>query len=882
MATSVGAVNIAVNYVVNNSTTRNVTNSINNLQNRAPKLQSAFTGAFGKIGAAITAAFSVRAITEFSKKCLELASNLQEVQNVVDVTFGEMTDKVNKFAKAAIVNLGMSETSAKKYAGTFGAMAKSFGFGTKQATDMALAITSLTGDVASFYNLSHDLAYTKLKSIFTGETETLKDLGVVMTQTALNQYALANGYAKTVKEMTEQEKVVLRYNFVMEKLALAQGDFTRTQTGWANQTRILSERWKAILASVGDGLIILLTPAIQALNTFLGYLQVAADKFAGFVALLTGKKVDTSSQAKAQAQIAAIGATATSSSDELGDLASGYEKAGSAAKKASESLASFDNVVQLSDTSSAGSGGSGTGGGVGGAGSAIPEYTFTDNEELQESETLIDKIMGKLSGFKDIFSKFFNFEQVKEDLRTIGADLEEIFNNLSPSAENFVKSYANSLKTGATSIIGVGLSVVEGLIGGMALYLEQNKTRISEQWTEILDNFSGGFDNISVLLEELGTHLSTFFTLETTKQALANSMTAIEGTITGTHLIVSGLFEEITGLISQTIEDNFAGLEEFFSGLSGILEQVTGFISTVVTDCFSIIYDNFEKYVRPAFEQFQEGFSTAFGKVVEIWNSYIMPLLDIIATSFKNLWDNHLKVFVDEVFGMVGAFIECVATIYNKVIVPVLSYVMDKLWPGIAGAISIIWGAVEGLIQNIIDIFSGVIQTIKGIMETITGILTGDWQKICDGVMNILDGLIKAIANIFSSVVNVIIGALNGVIRAANKIKIPGTEVGVNIPEIPRWTPKLADGGIVYRETNFGDFIAGEAGAEAIVPLENSSYTRTLAQEIVKGMLDAGMGGDTYNISAAYMDRKGLERLTQDINGVNKQISARKGVVAYG
>lgn len=881
MATSVGAVNIAVNYVVNNSTTRNVTNSINNLQNRAPKLQSAFTGAFGKIGAAITAAFSVRAITEFSKKCLELASNLQEVQNVVDVTFGEMTDKVNKFAKAAIVNLGMSETSAKKYAGTFGAMAKSFGLNTKQATDMALAITSLTGDVASFYNLSHDLAYTKLKSIFTGETETLKDLGVVMTQTALNQYALANGYAKTVKEMTEQEKVVLRYNFVMEKLALAQGDFTRTQTGWANQTRILSERWKAILASVGDGLIILLTPAIQALNTFLGYLQVAADKFAGFVALLTGKKVDTSSQAKAQAQIAAIGATATSSSDELGDLASGYEKAGSAAKKASESLASFDNVVQLSDTSSAGSG-AGSGGGVGGAGGAIPEYTFTDNSELQESETIIDKIATKLGKLKEVFSGLFNFTPIKGHLKSIGENLVKLFNDLRPSANNFIQSYANSLITGGAALVGVGVSVVEGIVGGIDKYLEEQKERIAEQWGQIIDNFAKWFDDLSLLIHNIGLLLSDFFSLDDTKEAIANALAAVEGFITGTLLFLTNIATEIMNFISKTIEENFAGLNEFFTNLSSLLNKITEFIKTVILDCFSSINENFDKYVRPAFEQFQEGFSTAFGKVVEVWNNYIMPLLDIIATSFKNLWDNHLKVFVDEVFGMVGAFIECVATIYNKVIVPVLSYVMDKLWPGIAGAISIIWGAVEGLIQNIIDIFSGVIQTIKGIMETITGILTGDWQKISEGVMNILDGLIKAIANIFSSIVNVIIGALNGVIRAANKIKIPGTEVGVNIPEIPRWTPKLADGGIVYRETNFGDFIAGEAGAEAIVPLENSSYTRTLAQEIVKGMLDAGMGGDTYNISAAYMDRKGLERLTQDINGVNKQISARKGVVAYG
>lgn len=880
MATNVGSINISVNFSLNNSSMRNITNSINSLQNRAPKLQNTFTSAFGKIGAAIAAAFSVKAITEFSKKALELASNLQEVQNVVDVTFGKMSEKINKFSKAAILNLGMSETSAKKYAGVFGAMAKSFGFSTEEATNMAMAITSLTGDVASFYNLSHDLAYTKLKSIFTGETETLKDLGVVMTQTALNQYALANGYSKTVQQMTEQEKVVLRYKFVMEKLALAQGDFQRTQNGWANQTRILSERWKAIMASIGDGLIILLTPAIQALNTFLSHLQTAADKFAGFVALLTGKKVETSNQAKAEAQIAAIGATTAESTENLNDLADGYEKAGSAAKKATDSLASFDNVVQLSDLSSSGSG-SGSIGGI--SGLSIPEYTFTDNEELKESGTIIDGFSKKLENLKQKFSNLFDLNDFKKNVESIGRNLSEIFENIRPSAKNFINSFINSLKTESISLLRVGASIVESLTGGIALWLEQGKVRISEQWSEILNNFSEGFDNITKTTESIGLLLTNFFSLESTQQSIANALASVEGFVTGTYLVISDLFSEISGFISQTIDDNFLSISTFFTNTSTLLSTLTGTIKNIIQDCFQSVHNTFEKYIRPAFEQFQEGFSRAFGAVVDTWNSAVLPMLQIVANTFDNLWKNHLKPFVDEVLGMVGAFIECVSTIYNKVISPIVSIVVEKFLPPIMQTLSVLWGAVEGLVQNIIDILSGIIQTIKGVMETITGILTGDWQKISDGILNILDGLIKAIANIFSSIVNVIIGALNGLIRAANKIKIPGTDVGVNIEEIPRWSPKLADGGIVYRETNFGNFIAGEAGAEAIVPLENSEYTKVLAREIVNGMMAAGInGGTTYNIENAFGDDRAMERLVNKIEDTQKRISAKKGVVAYG
>ena len=130
-----------------------------------------------KLGLAIGAAFSVRAITQFAKECLDLGSDLQEVQNVVDVTFTTMNEQVNAFAQNAVNTAGLSETMAKRYAGTFGAMSKAFGFAESEAYAMSTALTQLAGDVASFYNITQDEAYTKLKSVFTGETESLKDLG---------------------------------------------------------------------------------------------------------------------------------------------------------------------------------------------------------------------------------------------------------------------------------------------------------------------------------------------------------------------------------------------------------------------------------------------------------------------------------------------------------------------------------------------------------------------------------------------------------------------------------------------------------------------------------------------------------------------------------
>lgn len=231
------------------------------------KIGGDLAGSFKKLGAAIAAAGVIDKLVDFGKEAINLGSDLEEVQNVVDVTFTTMSKKVDKFAKDAKNTAGLSEKMAKQYVGTFGAMADSFGFAEEEAYEMSTALTQLTGDVASFYNLSQDEAYTKLKSVFTGETESLKDLGVVMTQTALDAYALANGFNKTTDSMTEQEKVALRYQFVMDQLSGASGDFVRTQEGWANQSRVLALQWESLMATLGTGLISTLSPALKFLNS---------------------------------------------------------------------------------------------------------------------------------------------------------------------------------------------------------------------------------------------------------------------------------------------------------------------------------------------------------------------------------------------------------------------------------------------------------------------------------------------------------------------------------------------------------------------------------------------------------------------------------------
>lgn len=234
-----------------------------------------------KIGLIIGSALAVDGLVDFGKKALSMASDLQEVQNVVDVTFPTMSAQVNQFAKDAATAAGLSETMAKQYTGTFGTMAKSFGFTEQEAYEMSTALTQLTGDIASFYNLPQEEAFNKLTAVFTGETEALKELGVVMTQTNLDAYAMAQGIETATKDMLPQEQAALRLGFVLDQLSAAQGDYVRTSDSWANQTKNFQLQADNLITTIGTGLITLLTPALQTLNdNVLPALMIAAENVA--------------------------------------------------------------------------------------------------------------------------------------------------------------------------------------------------------------------------------------------------------------------------------------------------------------------------------------------------------------------------------------------------------------------------------------------------------------------------------------------------------------------------------------------------------------------------------------------------------------------------
>ena len=191
------------------------------------------------------------------------ASDLNENLNKTEVVFGDLAEGVKAWSDTTLDSFGIAQSSALEMASSFGDMATSLGLTTEEAAKMGMELSGRAGDLASFKNVSLEVAQTGLSAIFTGQAESLKRFGIVMTQANLEAYALANGFTKQYSEMTQAEQVMLRYQYVMEMTKNAAGDFSNTSDGAANSVRVAKESLKEAAATLGEEVIPLVVPLIQ-------------------------------------------------------------------------------------------------------------------------------------------------------------------------------------------------------------------------------------------------------------------------------------------------------------------------------------------------------------------------------------------------------------------------------------------------------------------------------------------------------------------------------------------------------------------------------------------------------------------------------------------
>lgn len=744
---------------------------VNQLTGASNKAAKQATSIFSGMGKKIAAGLSIAAFTKFTKDCIEVGSNVTEVQNVVDTAFKDLSGQADQWASNAMTNFGLSELSAKKYMGVFGQMSNAMGITGQAALDMAEDVTGLTGDVASFYNLSTDEAYTKLKSIWTGETETLKDLGVVMTQTNLDQYALNNGFGKTTAKMTEQEKVMLQYQYVTSALSNATGDFVKTQDSWANQTRILSLRFEQLKASLGKGFIALFTPILRGLNTVLVGLQKVADGFATFTQMLTGADISSSASS-----ITGLGDIASDTADNVSGIG---DAASSTAKQIEKSLAGFDQIEKLSEPtdSSSSSGGGTSSGGISvapstqadttNAASAIGDFANTAKKEL-------DKLRKwSVSTFSPSMSKIW--DGLTKNTDTAKKNLTNAFNDIKALGPPLLNYFNGPFTNYLVTWVDTNGSILNGLCDSF-------NTVFSDVWNKaaypILANF------VSV-----GLPMLTDFASQTLS---------------------------LNGTIFDTFKASWNSL--WSEGVSPAIES----ISNVWIGLVNTMAGAWNEWGEPIFTGIKAAVKTTGDVFLDIWNNMLQPVWENALDVIDRVWSEHLQPLLANFLDFVGEVVTCATTIYNNFIAPVVGFLSELLGPIFIAIFDSIGNKVGVVVGTIADLMNDTITVFKGVIQFIKSVFSGDWEGAWNGIVTAFDGIFSGIADIAKGPINMVIGLINGllsgmqrginaVVKGVNKLsfKVPnwvpgigGEDFGFHLPEADfSKIPYLAQGGYVKPNT---------------------------------------------------------------------------------
>lgn len=772
-----------------------------------PKLKS--------LAMAVTAAFSVKKLVDFGRQSIETASDLAEVQNVVDTAFGESKQKMEDFADTAVKTYGISKLTAKQTGSNFMAMAAGMGLANDSASDMAMALTGLSADMASFYNVGQDVASTALKSIFTGETETLKQFGIVMTDANLQAYALSKGITKSTADMSQAEKVQLRYNYVMSQTALAHGDFAKTSDSWANQTRILSEQWKEFGATIGTVLMNVLLPAVKAINSLLSQLIALAQGAARALSEAFGFELSNSAD---EAQ--SIVKSTSQAADNYSDIADNAQQTQEAQEG---SLASFDQMNKLNDESKSDSTG------VSGAG-----------EIMQPSGTSVEVDTGKADKKLSDF-----FKSVRTQFEKLADYLDKNFKPIFADIWSGLERESIEL----AQILGGVFSDIKSLSEPLKAYFINDFTPLMQTAFSTLGKIGIGlFDSFNKVFSDIW-NVAVF-------PILQNFLTV------GLPLIT-----DFNTQVWNTLGVLFDNIKEIFDTLwNGVAQPVLNALKTLWCDTWQSISDFWNEWGQPIFDGINEGITITKNVFLNLWETVLKPVFDELMSVADSVWTEHLKPLLDEFLDFVGTLITSVLSIYNKAIAPVVNWLVSILGPIVSSVLGKIIKTVGNVISNIIDAVKNIISALKGVVLFIAGVFTGDWKKAWQGVKKIFKGVWDALVDIAKTPINLIIGLINGltgavedainwIIDGINELSfttpdwLPGDLGGqtfgfdlsqIDIPEIP----KLAQGAVIPPNSEFLAVLGDQKrGTNIEAPLD------TITQAVLQALVSYGGAGGNQEIS---------------------------------
>lgn len=788
------------------SASRSLVTGFSNTSKSIKSTRSGFRGLASTIGKFYATYWLVMRAVGKIGGAVDLASQLTEVQNVVDTTFGDMASKVDDFTKTSIQDFGMSELTVKQISSRFQALGTSIGISSEQVAngtavankalmsqnntlykttdsmaDMSLNLTRLAGDMASFYDVDQADVARSLQSIFSGTIAPLRRYGLDLTQATLSEWAMKNGLDSNIKSMTQAEKVLLRYNYVMANTQAAQGDFAKTANTWANSIRVLKQEFQAWGSIIGSVIINALKPFVQALSKVMLKVISFTRTVADALGAIFGWTIE----------ISGGGATVDGMediADGVGDIGDSADKSNKKAQKLKKTLLSIDEIHALDDNSDSGSGGgSGSGGsGGGGAGGGVDSSLKKTDGLLEKYKSSIKDLysLGKYIGdalasamesidWKKIYQKADNFGKGLADFLN-GLISPRLFYDLGATIAGSLNTALHFLNSFGTTFdwTNFGLSIANGINGFFenfdfallaktinawvqGIYTMLTTAIKNVSWKDVLKGITDFLSNLDIKTVEIivGTLLiKKIISLKLGSVALAFIGKSLSKAIA--QAIASKIgFELVKGAgigtaIMQAFKTIFASLstnlglliEGLFSGLS-LGDAITAAFGTGAVDLLATI---------------GSAFSAIAGTILSIVN-FVKMLKDGFS------WVNELLMVIGVALATIGAILAGVAALPAVIVGAIVAAVAT-----IVVVVKDNWSAVCELFSTVGDWFNGnvikpVVSFFKDMWKTISGFFGSLWKDI----VTVWQGASKWFS---STVIEPIVGFFKGFATRAQQI----------------------------------------------------------------------------------------------------------------
>lgn len=842
---------IGLNLVLNK---QGFSKSLNAVQEQANSVSNNMKSSLKKLGAAIVAAFSVAAIKQFGQQCIESAAQVNAANSQFEQTFGSMESQAKSAIQSVAKESGILETRLQGVGTSIYAFAKTTGMDSANALNMMQEALQVTADSAAYYDRSLEDTAESLKSFLKGNFENDAALGLSCTETTRN--AAANKlYGKSFVELSESQKQLTLLEMVKDanKLSGALGQASRESDGWENVTGNLKESWNQLLAVIGKPILQVATNIVQKLSSAIAKLTEYAKGAINALSKLFNWGGDDTANS-----ISAAASSAENLTDEAESGSNSLESVADSAEKAKNSVAGFDKLNVLTKSDSGGSDASASD-------TASSSGTSVANAVVKDTNSGVSgafKNLYEKSGFKgfvDNVQKGIN----KVDWSAIGKNCESIFKNSVPIAQNYLtqvqkvgKSAFGAVGSFVGGVVQVSGKQLQTLTGGVAKWLDKDKNKINGFITTIGDNFSKGYDNLSTFFEKsfdvIGQSIDRV--RPQMEDAISNMLSCFTDFGGAVGTIFSEGFSLATESLVKWIDNDGATIGEFFDNIQLQMADVINFVGGVFSDIGNFLLGWWDgEGGSEIFQNVCDMFLNIGTTLMNVYNDWIMPAWNFIVGVFQSAWTDCLKPIFEQLWIVFGKVCDCIATIWNNWLSPLVNFISDTLGPVFNTVLRNIQSIFETVFRVIGDVVGGILKSFGGLIDFITGVFSGNWEKAWNGIKDFFGGIWDGIWGIIKGFVNLIIDGINllwtGIYTVVAAIvntiggiadvigSIFGQEWGWSMPNEPVLIPHLATGGLVKAPTLavVGDNAGANSGnPEVIAPLSK-----------LQGMINTSNGEDT-------------------------------------